>query len=58
MDDELNILPSSSQTRAIEPVPLGPDGAAVDPAAAAAAAELQDLVQSLADTQVTPQPVP
>ncbi|KAK9786287.1 hypothetical protein WJX73_003109 [Symbiochloris irregularis] len=51
MDDELNILPSSSQARALQPVTLGADGKAFNPEADAAASELQELIESLSDTQ-------
>ncbi len=53
MDDELNILPTSSHVARIAPVPVAEDGAPAAPgASAAAAAELKELVASLADTQV------
>lgn len=53
MDDELNILPTSSHVNSIKPVPLGPDGKPVEaPASAAAAAELRSLSSTLADSQV------
>ncbi len=53
MDDELNILPTSSHVARIAPVPLGEDGAPAAPGAGAgAAAELRELVAQLADTQV------
>ena len=55
MDDELNILPSSSHLRSIQPVPLGPDGKAENPDAASKIAELKELIQSLADTQACSQ---
>ena len=53
MDDELNILPTSSHVARIAPLPLADDGTpAVPSASAASAAELRELVASLADTQV------
>ena len=53
MDDELNVLPTSSHVKAIAPVPLGEDGRPDVPGSGAeAAAELKDLCESLADTQV------
>jgi N-acetyltransferase 10 len=54
MDDELNILPTSTHVRGIAPLEGGQgggaDGGGATPAAAAAA-ELKDLAESLADTQ-------
>ena len=53
MDDELNILPTSSHVARIVPVPLADDGTPdVPSASAASAAELKELIASLADTQV------
>ena len=53
MDDELNILPTSSHVARIAPLPLADDGTpAVPTASASSAAELKELVASLADTQV------
>ena len=53
MDDELNVLPTSSHVKGIAPVPLGEDGRPDVPGSGAeAAAELKDLRESLADTQV------
>ena len=53
MDDELNILPTSTHVKSIAPLPTDPDGTpVVPPPSAAAAAELAELTQSLADTQV------
>lgn len=52
MDDELNILPTSTLVRHIQPVPTNPDGTpAIETPGAAAAAELKDLTESLADVQ-------
>ena len=53
MDDELNILPTSSHVARIAPLPLADDGTpAVSTASSSSAAELKELVASLADTQV------
>jgi N-acetyltransferase 10 len=46
MDDELNILPTSTHVKSIVPVPEAAAGNS------ASAAELRDLVESLRDTQV------
>eukprot|EP00891_Asterochloris_glomerata_P009605 jgi/Astpho2/9605/Aster-03877 len=52
MDDELNILPTSSHVKHIEPIQLHPDGTpAVPNSEAQSAAELKDLASSLEDTQ-------
>ncbi|PRW57974.1 N-acetyltransferase 10 [Chlorella sorokiniana] len=52
MDDELNILPTSTHVKYIQPLPTNPDGSvAVELPQAAAAAELRELSDSLADTQ-------
>eukprot|EP00887_Chlorella_sp_A99_P003429 scaffold7.g3429.t1 len=52
MDDELNILPTSTHVKHIQPLPTNADGTpAVEAHGAAAAAELADLAASLADTQ-------
>ncbi len=54
MDDELNILPTSSHVRDIRPLPRDDEGkVVVSGPSAAAAAELADLVSSLADTQAS-----
>lgn len=54
MDDELNILPTSSHVKHIEPIQLHPDGTpAVPNSEAQSAAELKDLASSLEDTQVS-----
>lgn len=54
MDDELNILPTSSHVRDIHPLPRNDEGkVVVSGPSAAAAAELADLVSSLADTQAS-----
>ena len=54
MDDELNILPTSSHVKHIEPIQLHPDGTpAVPNSEAQSAAELKDLAASLEDTQVS-----
>lgn len=52
MDDELNVLPTSSLVRYIEPVPLNEDGQPVDDPGRASRGELKDLAASLSDTQV------
>jgi N-acetyltransferase 10 len=52
MDDELNILPTSTHVRLIQPIPTNPDGTPVVPSANAAAnAELKDLTESLREVQ-------
>ena len=52
MDDELNILPTSTHVRHIQPVPTNPDGTPAVPSPnAAAAAELKDLTESLREVQ-------
>ena len=51
MDDELNILPTSSHVKDIRPIERGPDGGPLLPPAGPAT-ELKELVESLADTQV------
>ena len=51
MDDELNILPTSSHVAAIVPIPLDEAGRPDVPGAGAAAAELAGLVESLKETQ-------
>lgn len=51
MDDELNVLPTSSLVRHIAPLATAPDGRLLDDPSAAAAAELAELKGSLADTQ-------
>ncbi|GIL51445.1 hypothetical protein Vafri_7426 [Volvox africanus] len=51
LDDELNVLPTSSLIRFIEPLPTNPDGTPVDDPGRAARAELAELTGSLADTQ-------
>jgi hypothetical protein len=58
MDDELNLLPTSSLVASIEPVPLDSDGLPLDDPSRASAAELKDLAASLADTQVGGWPGP
>jgi N-acetyltransferase 10 len=51
MDDELNVLPTSSLIRHIAPLPTGPDGKLLNDPSAAGQAELADLKDSLTDTQ-------
>jgi N-acetyltransferase 10 len=52
MDDELNILPTSTHVRHIQPIATNPDGTPLVPSANAAAnAELKDLTESLRDVQ-------
>ncbi|PNW85567.1 hypothetical protein CHLRE_03g192850v5 [Chlamydomonas reinhardtii] len=51
LDDELNVLPTSSLIRYIEPLPTNPDGTVVDDPARSARQELGELSGSLADTQ-------
>lgn len=56
VDDELNILPTSTYAKTIEPISLNPDGAPVVTEAgssAQAATELKELGESLAETQVS-----
>lgn len=53
MDDEMNVLPTSSHVRSIKALPRDEDGSVILPGPATAnASELADLVASLADTQV------
>jgi hypothetical protein len=55
MDDELNILPTSTHVREIREVEMGPDGQPLLPTAdVAAARDLRDLADTLADSQVLP----
>ena len=52
MDDELNILPTSTHVRHIQPIPTNPDGTPLVPSANAATnAELTDLTESLREVQ-------
>jgi N-acetyltransferase 10 len=51
MDDEMNILPTSTHVRSITPVELTQDGEPVDMPGRTAAAELKALVTTLEDTQ-------
>lgn len=52
MDDELNILPTSTHVRHIQPIPTNPDGTPLVPSANAATnAELKDLTESLREVQ-------
>ncbi|PNG99213.1 hypothetical protein TSOC_015014, partial [Tetrabaena socialis] len=51
LDDELNVLPTSSLIRFIEPLPTGPDGLPLEDPGRAAKEELAGLAGSLADTQ-------
>jgi N-acetyltransferase 10 len=51
MDDELNVLPTSSLIRHIAPLPTAPDGKLLNDPSAAGQAELADLKDSLTDTQ-------
>ena len=51
MDDELNILPTSSHVSRIQPIPLTEDGLPDVPGAGGSAAELKELVESLKETQ-------
>ena len=52
MDDELNVLPTSSHIRSIKPVPTNPDGSlAIETEGMAASAELKELQASLEDVQ-------
>ena len=53
MDDELNILPTSTHVKDIQPIERNPDGSALVPASKSAD-ELKDLVTSLQDTMVSP----
>jgi hypothetical protein len=52
VDDELNILPTSTMIKSIEPVELDEDGLPRSSTALAAQRELKQLGESLADTQV------
>lgn len=52
MDDELNVLPTSSHIREIKPVPTNPDGSlAIETEGMVASAELKELQDSLNDVQ-------
>lgn len=51
VDDELNVLPSSTLIQYIEPIPLQPDGTPVDDPSRSSQQELRELAESLADTQ-------
>lgn len=51
MDDELNVLPTSSLIKYIEPVPLDADGQPINDPSRASAKELSELAETLADTQ-------
>ncbi|KAF6255647.1 GNAT acetyltransferase 2-domain-containing protein [Scenedesmus sp. NREL 46B-D3] len=51
MDDELNVLPTSSLIRHIAPLPTAADGKLLNDPSAAGQAELADLKDSLTDTQ-------
>ncbi|KAK9824701.1 hypothetical protein WJX72_012506 [[Myrmecia] bisecta] len=52
MDDELNILPTSSHVKAIQPLPMNPDGTPAETTASGTAStELKELTEALADTQ-------
>jgi N-acetyltransferase 10 len=52
MDDELNILPTSSLIRQVEPVAINPeDGLPFNDPGRVAKAELKELADSLSDTQ-------
>ena len=54
MDDELNVLPTSSHVKSIAPIRLREDGRRDVPEnGAEAAAEVKHLRESLVDTQVT-----
>ena len=53
MDDELNILPTSTHVKDIQPIERNPDGSALVPASKSAE-ELKDLVISMQDTMVSP----
>ncbi len=52
VDDELNVLPTSTMIKSIEPVELDEDGLPRNSAALAAQRELKQLGESLSDTQV------
>lgn len=52
MDDELNVLPTSTHIRNIKPVPTNPDGSlAIETEASASLSELKELQESLHDVQ-------
>ena len=57
VDDELNILPTSSHVKNIEPLPVNPDGSVVTNGAVSSENELKGLADSLADTLVCFQPL-
>ena len=52
LDDELNILPTSSHVKSIEPLPVNPDGTAEGNGVSTNETELKTLSESLADTLV------
>lgn len=55
MDDELNILPTSTHVREIREVEMGLDGQPLLPTTSVAAAgELRELKETLADSEVPP----
>ena len=51
VDDELNILPTSSHVKSIEPLPADAEGSSDS---SGKGAELKGLVESLSDTLVGP----
>ena len=57
VDDELNILPTSSHVMNIEPLPVNPDGSVVANGAVSSETELKGLAESLADTLVWSKPL-
>ena len=52
MDDELNILPTSSRVREIKPIERNEDGSPLTPASQTAD-ELKELIDSLQDTMAS-----
>lgn len=52
VDDELNILPTSSHVKHIEPLPLKADGTSESGGASSSETELKGLADSLAETLV------
>ena len=52
VDDELNILPTSSHVKSIEPLPVKADGTLDVASATSSESELKGLADSLADTLV------
>lgn len=52
VDDELNVLPTSSHVKSIEPLPVKADGTLDTDGTSSSGAELKGLADSLAETLV------